>query len=87
MNDWMNNWPVFIVAVVHVEGDDAEAGTGQHRVEGAATYRRRRRIRQPASPQKIQFVVEPIHGVLRFHIRRRETATNQFQIQFKFNSN
>ena len=78
--------PVFVVAVVHVERDDAEAGGGQHRVESAATHRRWRRIGQPASPQQVQFVVEPIHGVLRLNIRRRKAKQQQQQHQLMLKS-
>lgn len=65
--------PVPVVAVVHVERDDAESGTHQHGVKSAAPHRRTGGRRQPVPPLLVHLLVQPVDRVVFFHERRRKT--------------
>jgi hypothetical protein len=59
--------PVLVVAVVHVEGDDAKTWTNEHRIKGAATYSRTCARRQPVAPLSVHLFVKPIDRVVLLH--------------------
>ena len=69
--------PVPVVAVVHVERDDAKTGTHQHRVKGAAPHRRTGGRRQPVPPLLVHLLVQPVDRVVFFHERRRKAEQEQ----------
>lgn len=72
--------PVFVVTVVHVQRYYTETGADQHAVERAAFDRPADRARQPTSPLRVQFAVQPVNGVLGFvHQRRWWETENPIQ--------
>lgn len=67
--------PVLVVAVVHVQRDDAKTGPHQHRVECTASHRMRDAGRQPMAPLNVELIVQPRNGAVQLlHIRRWETV-------------
>lgn len=65
--------PVPVVAVVHVERDDAKTWSHQHRVKGAAAHCRTGGRRQPVPPLLVHLLVQPVDRIVFFHEWRRKT--------------
>lgn len=59
--------PIFVVTIIHIDGENPEARANQDRIEGAATDGVGHPGWQPNSPVLVEFVVQPRYIVLFRH--------------------